>query len=141
MIVLDTNVVSELMRPDPERNVTTWVAAHPRQELFTSTISEAEILYGVALLPMGARQLELTERARKIFNLAFRDRILAFDREAAALYAAIAAQRRSTGRPIEQSDAQIAAIARSRGAALATRNVRDFDGCGIDVVNPWGPPR
>jgi predicted nucleic acid-binding protein len=137
MIVLDTNVVSELMKADPEPAVLTWINGLPMASVFLPAVSQAEILYGVALVPAGKRQEGLFRAAHITFETYFRGRILPFDSEAAEAYADIAAGRRRTGRPITLADAQIAAIARSRGAALATRNVADFDGCGVEIVNPW----
>jgi len=137
MIVLDTNVVSELMKAAPEPAVLAWINALPMPSVFVSAVSQAEILYGVALVPAGKRQEGLLRAAHTAFETYFRGRVLPFDSEAAEAYADIAAGRRQTGRPITQADAQIAAIARSRGAELATRNVPDFDGCGVEIVNPW----
>jgi toxin FitB len=137
MIVLDTNVISELMRPAPEARVEHWLAAQPTASVFTTTITQAEILYGVALLPEGQRKTELEEAVLEMFREELAERVLPFDAAAARAYATIAADRRRAGRPISQFDAQIAAICRSRGATLATRNMADFDGCGIAKVDPW----
>ncbi len=137
MIVLDTNVLSELMRPTPSAAVEGWVGSQPVASIFISAITEAELRYGLALLPEGRRQRQLVAEAEAMLAEDFAGRILPFDSPAAAAYARIAAARRLSGRPISQADAQIAAIAASRGASLATRNVADFVGCGIDVVDPW----
>lgn len=137
MILLDTNVLSELMRPAPDPAVERWLAAQPDASLFISAITEAELRYGAALLPSGKRRSALTAEIDGMLEEDFDSRILPFDRLAAQAFAVIAADRRQAGRPISQADAQIAAIARSRGAALATRNVPDFDGCGVEVINPW----
>ena len=137
MIVLDTNVISELMRPAPADAVRDWVAASPATTLYTTTITQAEILYGLALLTEGRRRSDLTNAAKQMFAEDFADRLLAFDRAAAEAFAAIAAARRGQGRPIAALNAQIAAIAASQGAELATRNVGDFLDCGIQVINPW----
>lgn len=137
MIVLDTNVLSELLAPSPSPNVLVWLAAQPAAAVFTTTVTEAEILYGLALLPDGRRHQALEAAVRPIFSDDLAGRVLAFDREAAACYAAIAARRRAIGRPISQFDAQIAAIAVSRGASIATRNVADFAETGATVINPW----
>lgn len=137
MILLDTNVLSELMRPAPDPAVERWLAAQPDASLFISAITEAELRYGAALLPSGKRRSALTAEIDGMLEEDFDGRILPFDRLAAQAFAVIAADRRQAGRPISQADAQIAAIARSRGAALATRNVPDFDGCGVEVINPW----
>jgi predicted nucleic acid-binding protein len=137
MILLDTNVVSELMKSTPEPAVMTWINAIPGATVFVSAVTQAEILYGVALVPDGQRRQGLARAARTVFESYFRGRILSFDSEAAEAFADLAAARRQAGRPISQADAQIAAIARSRGAELATRNVPDFEGCGVAVINPW----
>lgn len=139
MIVLDTNVISELMRAEPAAAVLAWVRSKPSSSLFTTTLSQAEIFYGLAILPEGKRGDALLEAGRAMFEIDFAERVLAFDRAAAIAYAQIAAARRAGGRPISQIDAQIAAIACSRGARLATRNVKDFELCGIDVIDPWTP--
>jgi len=140
MIVLDTNVVSELMKESPEPAVMAWTDAIPGATMFLSAVTQAEILYGVALVPEGKRRQGLALAARTAFETYFRGRILPFDSEAAEAFAELAAGRRRAGRPISQADAQIAAIARSRGAVLATRNVPDFEGCGVEIVDPWGAP-
>ncbi len=137
MILLDTNILSELMRPAPGKGVEQWLADQPDASVFISAITEAELRYGVALLPAGKRRTTLAAVIEDMLGEDFTGRILPFDSAAAVAFAEIAATRRQAGRPIAQADAQIAAIARSRGAALATRNVPDFEGCGIDVVNPW----
>jgi len=137
MIVLDTNVLSELLRPAPEARVLAWLDAQPPASLFTSAVTQGEILYGIRLLPDGQRRKKLWDAAVAIFNEDFAGRVLSFDGDAAGVYAEIGASRRAVGRPISQFDATIAAITRSRGASLATRNAKDFEGCGIDVVNPW----
>src|SRR6202142_4499625 len=137
MIVIDTNVLSEGLRPDPEPVVLEWIANQPRASLFTTTVTRGEILYGIRLLSEGKRRRRLWDAAMHIFDEDFADHVLSFDGESADAYAEIAASRRMAGRPISQFDAMIAAMARSRGASLATRNVKDFEDCGIDVVNPW----
>ena len=137
MIVLDTNVLSECLRAEPDVRVLAWMATQPRASLFTSTVVEGEILYGVRLLPAGARRDSLDQAVRAIFREDFAERLLVFDHDAAVAYADIVATRKESGRPISQFDAMIAAIASSRGAAVATRNTRDFEGCGIDLINPW----
>lgn len=137
MIVLDTNVVSELLRPAPAAQVEAWLAAQDGATVYFTAVGEAELRHGLALLPAGARRNALSRAVEGILDEDFRDRILSFDREAALAYAAIAAKRRAAGRPISQFDCQIAAIARAQDAAVATRNVNDFNGCGIVVINPW----
>ena len=114
-----------------------WLAAQPAAAVFTTTVTEAEILHGLALLPSGRRPQALKAAVRPIFAEDLAGRVLAFDRDAAQSYAEIAAHRRAIGRPISQFDAQIAAIAVSRGASIATRNVADFADTGAVIVNPW----
>ncbi|MBI1181613.1 MAG: PIN domain-containing protein [Alphaproteobacteria bacterium] len=137
MIILDTNVLSEVMRPEPDEAVANWLTAQHPASLFVTTISQAEILYGVALLPAGRRRDALDVEARAIFDVEFADRVLPLDRSAASAYATVVTARRTKGRPISPFDAQIAAITASRGAMLATRNVKDFEDCGISVLDPW----
>lgn len=138
MIVLDTNVVSELMRDRPQPAVLAWLDRQPVSTLFVTAITEAELRYGVEILPAGHRRERLAAEIESTLREDFSRRILPFDSAAARAYATIMADRRATGRPIGQSDCQIAAIARSRGVPVATRDVTDFAGCGITVVNPWG---
>ena len=137
MIVLDTNVLSELMRSAPEAMVTNWVATQSAANLFITTITQAEILHGVLLLPRGRRRDAIQAGADAMFEEDFAGRVLPFSSHAAHAYAEIAVARRQSGRPISQFDAQIAAIAKSTGAGVATRNVPDFAGCGIKVIDPW----
>jgi len=137
VIVLDTNVISEMMRPSPAPPVAGWFARYPRAALFTTALSQAEILYGLQLLPEGRRRDDLIAAALPVFVEDLGGRVLPFDTDAAVAFADIAAGRRRAGRPISQIDAQIAAIVRARGASLATRNVADFEDCGIALINPW----
>ena len=137
MVVLDTNVVSELMRDDPHADVLVWLDERPTRELFVTAVTEAEVWTGIAFLPEGKRRSGIAEAADRAFRGLFAGRVLPFDSDAARAYAEIAAARRAAGRPVSQADAQIAAIARSRGMALATRNIRDFASTGIDLVDPW----
>jgi toxin FitB len=137
MIVLDTNVLSELMKPRPAAGVVRWIGAHSAASLFTTSITQAEILHGVMLLPAGRRRSVLETAAEAMFREEFAGRVLPFGTAAAPRYARIAAERHRAGRPISHFDAQIAAIAHSTGAAVATRNVADFDLCGIKVIDPW----
>jgi predicted nucleic acid-binding protein len=137
VIILDTNVLSEALKPSPAQEVLRWFAAQPALQLFTTAITQAEILYGVELLPKGKRRAALLAAVNAMFAEDFSGRILPFDSEAARVFPQIAAARRSLGRPITQFDAQVAAIARSRAAAIATRNTGDFQHCGVAVVNPW----
>jgi toxin FitB len=137
MIVLDTNVLSETLRPVPEPSVLDWLANQPRASLFTTSVTRGEILYGIRLLSDAKRRRGLWDAAKKIFDEDFADQVLSFDSDAADMYAEIAVSRRTAGKPISQFDAMIASMARSRGASLATRNVRDLEDCGVDVINPW----
>lgn len=137
MIVLDTNVLSEILRPAPDTRVVAWLGAQPRATLFTTTVTRGELLYGVRLMPDGQRKGLLLEAVLAVFATDLSGQVLNFDSDAADAYAEIAAVRRAAGKPISQFDAMIAAIARSRGADLATRNVKDFGDCGIQVINPW----
>lgn len=137
MFVLDTNVASELMRPAPVPAVTAWVAQWDAEDLFLTAVSEAELRYGIAILPVGRRRTSLEASMTRWLDLGFAERILPFDSAAARAYAEIAAIRRSAGRPIGEADCQIAAIARSRGMAVATRNVRDFADTGVEAIDPW----
>jgi len=137
MINLDTNVLSELMRPKPSVRIVTWVAKQPATELFTTSITEAEIFYGIQLLTKGKRREGLLAAAEAMFAEDLAGRIFGFESDAARVFSTIAAHRRALGRPISHADAQIAAIAQVRGAKLATRNVADFEDCGLDIVDPW----
>ena len=137
MILLDTNVASELMRETPERAVAAWVASQLAKDLFFSAVGEAELRHGAAILPAGRRREQLLSRIEGVLREAFGDRVLAFDRNAARAFGEIAAMRRAAGRHVEPLDCQIAAIARSRGLAVATRNTGDFEDTGVDLVDPW----
>lgn len=137
MFVLDTNVVSEMMKERPDADVLAWLDSQLAETLFITAVTEAEIRTGIAILPDGQRRRLLNAAAEHAFGAYFSSRILAFDSGAAQLYALIAADRRAAGRPISQADCQIATIARSRGSAVATRNVDDYTGCGIEVHDPW----
>ncbi len=137
MIVLDTNVVSELMRPTPSPIVITWLERQSSASLFTTTITEAEILFGVAVLPESLRRSALLTAAKQMFEIDFGGRVLPFDSEAAQSYATLAADRRRVGRPAGAFDIQVAAIALTHGATVATRNTVDFEGFGPITINPW----
>jgi toxin FitB len=136
VIIVDTNVVSELMRPSPSQRVRDWVSAQAPGELCTTAITVAEIRYGLERLADGRRKQSLLSAATEVFA-AFSDYIQPFDADAAIWYATIVARRDRLGQPIDGFDAQIAAICRTRGAALATRNAKDFRETGIDVIDPW----
>ena len=125
------------MRTDPNPHVEQWLGSQPDASVFTSAITEAELRYGAALLPNAKRRSALTAEIEAMLRDDFGGRILPFDSLAARAFAILASERRQTGKPISQADAQIAAVARSRGAALATRNASDFEGCGIEVIDPW----
>ncbi|REJ05113.1 type II toxin-antitoxin system VapC family toxin [Microbacterium bovistercoris] len=138
MIVLDTNVVSEFMQPDPDGRVHAWLDELRTQEVWTAAPVVAELSLGIALLPVGAKRRLLTENFARVLD-GFRERILPFATPDAIEYGRIVAGRRAAGRPISIGDAQIAAIAVRADAVIATRNVRDFEGTGARVVNPWLP--
>ncbi len=140
MIVLDTNVVSEVIKPRPAETVMRWFASQPAAELFVPAITEAELLHGIAIMASGRRREQVERAVTTMFADRLTDRILPFDSAAAREFATIVAVRRKSGKPIDDFDAQIAAIARSRGAGVATRNVADFADCGIDVLDPWARP-
>ncbi|MCP1499533.1 putative nucleic acid-binding protein [Pseudomonas migulae] len=137
MIVLDTNVLSEFMRVEPDAQVLAWVDAQPAMELAISAVTVAEILHGIARLPFGKRKQKLESHAMAMFEEDFVGRILPFDAHAAVEYAALVAGCEVNGRTASMADAQIAAICRSHGVPIATRNVRDFEFPGIEVINPW----
>lgn len=137
MIIVDTNVLSELMKPSPESIVRDWVRAQDAEELHTTAISLAEIHYGIERLPHGRRKDLLRTTANEVFA-AFAEQVLPFDAAAAQPYATIVTTRDEAGSPIDGFDAQIAAICSVHEGTLATRNVKDFRGTGIQVTNPWG---
>jgi predicted nucleic acid-binding protein len=137
MLLLDTNILSEMMRPEPECKIVDWIVRQPSAELFTAAVCQAEIFAGLAILPGGRRRSDLEEAAHAMFADDFDGRILPFDTEAAACYAEIFAARRNVGRPSGVIDLMVAAIARVRGASVVTRNVADFEGVGVVIVNPW----
>jgi predicted nucleic acid-binding protein len=137
VIILDTNVISELMRPRPSPRVAAWVAQQSVTELFTTSITAAEIFYGIELIAKGKRREELLAAAEAMFAEDLAERVFGFESDAARAFSSIAARRRALGRPISHADAQIAAIAQVRGAKLVTRNVGDFLDCGLDVFDPW----
>ena len=137
MIVLDTNVVSELMRPSPSSVVTEWVAQQPATDLYLSTLIEAELRYGVEIMPAGQRRDLLLVEIEGMLREDFAGRIFPFDSDAALAYAVVAGAHRAAGHPINHADCQIAAIARSRQSGIATRDLDGFEGCGIEVINPW----
>ena len=137
MIVLDTNVLSEVIRPRPSPAVLVWMAAQEPLSIFTTTVTQAEILYGVEMMPPGKRRAALHAAVESMLAEEFGNRILPFDEDAAHAFATIASTRQTLGRPISQCDAMIAAIASSRRAAVATSNAGDFANCGIPVIDPF----
>jgi len=136
MIILDTNVLSELMRPEPDARVREWITGRRADELGTTAITIAEIRHGIERLPDGRRKEALLSAATDLFA-SFGDLIRPFDAEAAAWFGPVMVRRAGLGLPIDGFDAQIAAICRARGTALATRNVKDFVETGIDLIDPW----
>jgi predicted nucleic acid-binding protein len=137
VIVLDTNVVSEMMKAQPDDSVAGWIAEQAEASLYVTSITQAEILYGIQRLGAGKRRSALEAAAEGTFSEDFAGRILSFGADAAHAYARIAAQRERAGRPISQFDAQIAAISLVARATLATRDFSGYEGCGIKVINPW----
>ena len=137
MIILDTNVISELMRSSAAPAVFQWVERQIPAELWTTAINEAEIFYGIELIAKGRRRDQMQSDADAMFGQDLVHHVLAFDTQAARVYAQILARRRRMGRPIAHADAQIASIAHVHGAAIATRDVDDFVHCGIRIINPW----
>ena len=137
MLIVDTNVISELMRQAPDAGVARWLDAQPLEQLAITAVTVGEILHGLELMPDGRRRTDLSGRFAVVLRRAFSSYVLPFDDAAAVAYARIRGDRGRAGRPIGVSDAMIAAIARTRGATLATRNVADFESCGIAIVNPW----
>lgn len=140
IFVLDTNVLGEVVKARPAPLVAAWLRAHRSPSLFTTTVCQAEIFTGLAVMPQGARRSKLVDAAHAMFSRVFEGRILGFDVASALEYAEIIATRRLRGKPIDMTDAMIAAIARAHRATVVTLNVRDFDGCGVEVVNPWDAP-
>jgi predicted nucleic acid-binding protein len=138
MILLDTNVLSELMRADPNPEVVQWLDRRPDSEIWICSVTVAEIRLGISLLPQGKRSRILLATAEQVFQEDFSERCLPFDCEAAVHYARIVAERKQQGLPVSVEDAQIAAVAMTGGLMLATRNIKDFAGIdGLQVVNPW----
>jgi predicted nucleic acid-binding protein len=137
MFLLDTNILSAMMSAEPAPQVAAWISGQPATLLFTTAISQAEILSGLSVMPAGRRRLGLEAAARAMFLEDFEGRVLPFDMVAAVIYAEIFETRRRAGRPTATIDLMIASVARSQDAAVVTRNVSDFDGCGVAVINPW----
>jgi predicted nucleic acid-binding protein len=137
MIVLDTNVISEIFKPRPDPGVMAWLQRQEEAAVFTTAVTRGELLYGVAIRPAGREKESLLAGLLRIFEVRFPDRVLPYDSDAADAHAVFAAMRRMQGRPTSHPDAMIAGIVRSRGAILATRNVRDFEGCDVALIDPW----
>jgi len=137
MILLDTNVLSELMRAKPDPAVVAWIDAQPTQDLLICSITVAEILYGIARMPEGKRRQALQDVAITMFEEDFAGRILPFDADAAVHYAELAAESETKGKIADMADGQIAAIAKLHGVPVATRNIRHFEGFGVALINPW----
>lgn len=137
MIIFDTNVISERFRESPDKRVSEWLGSVDRDETAMTTVTIAELLLGAALMPQGRRRMEVETRIDLVIGETFRGRIEAFDHEAANAFPSVIVERRRIGRPIAFQDAQIAAICLSRGATLATRNIKDFEGLGVKLIDPW----
>lgn len=137
MVILDTNVVAEMMKSSPSPMVVAWLNSQESSALFLTTISIGEIVYGLRIMPSGKRRLQLEQGFERVLAEAFAGRILAFDEEAARHYGEVMGRRKEIGRSLSVPDGQIASIARARGCAIATRNVRDFTECGVEVINPF----
>ena len=136
MIILDTNIVSELMRPAPDSRVLRWFSSQAAEDLHVTAVTMAEILYGIELIPSSRRRDVVRAAGEKMFGDVFADRILTFEDRAARAFSQIVSSRRRQGKSMSGVDAQIAAISRVHGATLATRNTYVFEGCGVKLVNP-----
>ena len=139
MIILDTNIILEAMKPTPDPLVLAWFNQQKTSSLYLTTITIAEIRYGIQALPHGKRSLLLTEGFNALLSEAFESRILTFDEAAANQYGEVMGIRKEIGRPLDSLDGQIIAIARANTSAVATRNTRDFDHCGLTLINPFLP--
>ena len=137
MIVLDTNVLSELAKQSPDENVRRWLNSQLPAEIFVTAITRAEMLSGIALMPDGKRRAGMWVATERVFAEQFPDKVLPFDGDAATSYADVVAARKRRGRPVSGFDAMIAAIARAHKAAVATRDVRGFEHSGVTIINPW----
>ncbi len=137
MIVVDTNVISEVMRPQPSPAVLNWLNSQESNLLFVTTVTLAEIGYGLRVLPDGLRRRQLQTRFEQFIAQAFEERVLDFTAPAAHAYAEIMGHRKESGRAMSLPDGQIASIALAHGFALATRNIKDFEDCGIELINPF----
>lgn len=137
MILLDTNIVSEVMRPNPSFDVIAWLNLQQSPHIFLSSISIAEIGYGLYILPNGKRKQQLQLRFEQFIKNAFSCRVLSFTEQSARVYSALMGERRQLGRPMSIPDGQIAAIALANGFAVATRNTKDFEYCDLELINPF----
>ena len=137
MILLDTNIISEMMKPNPNVRVIKWLDQQNVTQLFITAITIAEISYGLNVLPKGNRRSTLENAFDRSIKESFMHRILFFDDEAAHFYSKIMGERKKLGRPMSILDGQIAAIARTHGSAIATRNINDFENCGLQLINPF----
>ena len=137
MVVVDTNIISELMRTQPSAQVLAWMDDQPPKELFVTAVTEAAVRLDIASLPEGRRHRNLVEACDRAFGELFSGRVLPFDRNAAQTYAQLVEARQARGCPVSQSDGQIAAIARVRSMRVATRNTRNFEHMGVDLIDPW----
>lgn len=137
MIVVDTNVISEVMRPQPSRAVLNWLNEQDSNQLFITTVTLAEISYGLRILPKGQRRWQLQNHFEQFIAQAFEQRVLDFTVSAARSYAEIMGHRKEIGRPMSLPDGQIASIAHAHGFAVATRNIKDFEDCGLELFNPF----
>jgi len=137
VILLDTNVLSEVVKPRPDAQVLRWLSAQEPLSIFTTAITQAEVLFGIEDMPNGKRKLALAAAMERMFAEEFRDRILAFDEDAAPWFARFVASRKSAGHEMSQMDGMIAAVARRHKATLATRNIKDFQDCGLRLIDPW----
>jgi predicted nucleic acid-binding protein len=137
VIILDTNVISELIRSAPDARVKQWTDEQVVTDLHLTSITVAELGYGVARLSPGRRRDDLARRIDGLMVRLFTERVLSFDQAAAEFYGGVAVVRERVGRPIDIPDAQIASVCLQRGAVLATRNVRDFEGLGLTLIDPW----
>ncbi len=137
MIILDTNIISEMMKPSPKKSVLDWLNDQESASLYLTTISVGEIGYGIRALPAGRRRQLLSESFEALLVAAFENRILGFDETAARQYGETMSNHKEMGRPLSCLDGQIIAIARTNACAIATRNVRDFECCGLTIINPF----
>jgi len=140
MVILDTNVVAEMMKAAPAPTVVSWLNGQEASGLFLTAITLGEVGYGLRVMPQGKRRFQLEEGFERILAEGFAGRVLAFDEEAARHYGEVMGRRKEIGRPLSVLDGQIASIARARGCMVATRNVRDFSECGVEIINPFDPP-